>query len=86
MFKPTNQALGCTWRGFAQPGMNCKNKNLEGGSMRNDGSSGMKNHPIVSHKEWLSARTAFLTTAISQSVFSAELLGFRARVLGLGAS
>jgi predicted dithiol-disulfide oxidoreductase (DUF899 family) len=61
MFKPTNQALGCTWRGFAQPGMNCKNKNLEGGSMRNDGSSGMKNHPIVSHKEWLSARTAFLT-------------------------
>ena len=28
--------------------------------MRNDGSSGTKNHPVVSHEKWLSARTAFL--------------------------
>ena len=28
--------------------------------MRNDGSSGIKNHPVVSHEKWLSARTAFL--------------------------
>ena len=28
--------------------------------MRNDGSIGIKNHPVVSHEKWLSARTAFL--------------------------
>jgi len=28
--------------------------------MTNDGSSGIKNHPVVSPEEWLSARTAFL--------------------------
>jgi predicted dithiol-disulfide oxidoreductase (DUF899 family) len=28
--------------------------------MRNDGSSVIKNHPVVSHQEWLSARTALL--------------------------
>ena len=33
---------------------------VKGESMRNDGSSDIKNHPVVSHQEWLSARTAFL--------------------------
>src|SRR2546428_1635228 len=28
--------------------------------MTNDGRSGIKNHPVVSPEEWLSARTAFL--------------------------
>ena len=28
--------------------------------MRNDGSNGIKNHPVVSREEWLAARTAFL--------------------------
>jgi len=29
--------------------------------MKNDSAVGIKNHPVVSHEEWLSARTAFLT-------------------------
>src|SRR5258707_15548831 len=28
--------------------------------MANDGSKSIKDHPVVSHDEWLSARTAFL--------------------------
>ncbi len=28
--------------------------------MTNDGSNSIKAHPVVSHEEWLSARTAFL--------------------------
>jgi len=28
--------------------------------MTNDGRSDVKNHPVVSHDDWLSARTAFL--------------------------
>ncbi|MFL5656586.1 MAG: DUF899 family protein, partial [Ktedonobacteraceae bacterium] len=28
--------------------------------MTNDSRSGIKDHPVVSHEEWLSARTAFL--------------------------
>ncbi|MGH2497843.1 MAG: DUF899 domain-containing protein [Ktedonobacteraceae bacterium] len=28
--------------------------------MTNDGNNGIKNHPVVSHEEWLAARTAFL--------------------------
>jgi predicted dithiol-disulfide oxidoreductase (DUF899 family) len=28
--------------------------------MRNDGSNALKNHPVVSHQQWLAARTAFL--------------------------
>src|SRR5438094_1931918 len=28
--------------------------------MTNEGSNNMKTHPVVSHEEWLSARTAFL--------------------------
>ena len=29
-------------------------------SMKNDGGSVIKNHAVVSHQEWLAARTAFL--------------------------
>lgn len=32
-----------------------------GERMKNDSAVGIKNHPVVSHEEWLSARTAFLT-------------------------
>jgi len=32
----------------------------KGKRMTNDGSNSIRAHPVVSHEEWLSARTAFL--------------------------